>query len=230
MTRLHLLRRLSQIAFVALIFFAPVFDIFRFDSASGTIIFFGNEWGLGLDPDVYLNPSTGHSGEVAWHIFTKALLPWIIILSIFPLLGTLLGRFFCGWFCPEGAMFELFDFLSLRILGRRNLFMKSPNDPAVTVQHRLPYLLIASFCIITIPLLSGVMLTGYFVAPSTIWKQIFSWDFTFGVKAGIIGVSIYVLLSALVIRHVLCKYICGAGLIKPYSAGPVQFRYGLVRT
>ena len=41
-----------------------------------------------------------------------------------------------------------------------------------------------------------------------------NWDFTFGVKAGIIGVSIYMLVTSILVRHSLCKYICAAGLMQ----------------
>lgn len=41
-----------------------------------------------------------------------------------------------------------------------------------------------------------------------------NWRFTFGVKAGIIGVSIYILISSIIVRHTLCKYVCSAGLMQ----------------
>jgi len=65
-----------------------------------------------------------------------------------------------------------------------------------------------------IPLINGIALTGYLVAPKTIWNQIMTWNFTFGVKAGIIGVSIYMLITAVFIRHVLCRFVCAAGLMQ----------------
>lgn len=221
---LHKLRRITQLLFILLILIAPVFDILRFDSGTGSLIVFGHEWGLGLREGITVNPSFENASHVAWRFFLKAILPWIIILSIFPLLGTLTGRFFCGWFCPEGALFELFDFLTVKIFGRRSLFVKKPNDPDPRAQNRLPYVVLALLSMIFIPLLFGVSLTGYFVNPRTVWSQILNWEFTFGVKAGIIGVSIYIFISAMIVRHTLCKYVCGAGLMQmlfgwasPYS-------------
>jgi hypothetical protein len=36
---------------------------------------------------------------------------------------------FCGWFCPEGALFEYADFLTFKILGRRSIYGRKRNDP-----------------------------------------------------------------------------------------------------
>ncbi|MBI4843731.1 MAG: 4Fe-4S binding protein [Nitrospirae bacterium] len=214
MNRIHLSRRFSQILFILLIFLIPVFDIFRIDSGTGSLIVLGNEWSIGLKEGFYLDPSLNNAAHVAWRFFLKAILPWIAVLAVFPVLGALFGRFFCGWFCPEGALFELFDFLTLKIFGRRSLFSKSANDPECRAEKRLPYILLTLLSVVIIPLVTGIALTGYFVAPKVIWSQILNWEFTFGVKAGIIGVSIYVLVSSLIVRHTLCKYVCSAGLMQ----------------
>jgi polyferredoxin len=209
-----------------LIVLAPFFDILRFDSATGSLIVFGNEWSLGLQEGFYARHSLDNASHVAWRFFLKAILPWILILSVFPILGALTGRFFCGWFCPEGTLFELFDFLTSKILGRRSLFSKKPNDCSIPAQNRMPYVLLAILGMILIPLFAGAALTGYFVNPRTVWSQIINWEFTFGVKAGIIGVSIYIFISAMIVRHTLCKYVCGAGLMQMLFgwASPVSLR------
>ncbi len=213
-THIHFLRRTTQLLFILLIIFAPFLDILRIDSDTRSLIVFGKEWSIGLEEGFYLKKSFENISYVAWRFFVKALLPWIVILSIFPILGALTGRFFCGWFCPEGTLFELFDFLTVRIFGRRNLFMKKSNDPGVPAGKRAPYIIFALLCMISIPLFTGVVLTGYFVNPRTVWGQVINWEFTFGVKAGIIGVAIYTFISTMIIRHTLCKYICGAGLMQ----------------
>ncbi len=223
---LHITRRITQVLFVLLIILAPVFDILRFDSATGSLIVFGNEWSIGLEKGFYEIHSLENASHVAWRFFLKAILPWVLILSVFPVLGALTGRFFCGWLCPEGALFELFDFLTTRIFGRRSLLNKKPNDSGIPAQNRMPYIILAVLFMIFIPLFAGTVLTGYFVNPRTIWSQIINWEFTFGVKAGIIGVSIYTFISAMIVRHALCKYVCGAGLMQMLFgwASPVSLR------
>ena len=173
-------------------FLMPVLNIFRYDTATQELIILGNAWSLGLKQGFYADRSAFGAFHIALQFFLKAILPCLFLLSVFPLLGYLTGRFFCGWLCPEGAMFELADYLTLRLFGRRSLYAKKPNDYETPLQNRLQYGIVALFSAIVIPLIGGAALTGYFVAPETIWRQIASWNFTFGVKAGIIGVSIYI--------------------------------------
>ena len=212
--RLTLYRRSTQIACIILIFLIPVFDIFRYDTATKEFFLFGHVWGLGLQQGFAADQTAIGALHIAAQFFLKAILPWLVFLAIFPLLGYVSGRFFCGWLCPEGTLFELADFLTLRLIGRRSLFSKKPNEPLDNEHRKLPYALIAILSLIVIPLLGGVALTGYLIAPKTIWHQIVSWDFTFGVKAGIIGVSIYMLITSVFVRHVLCKFVCAAGLMQ----------------
>lgn len=223
---LHIARRVTQILFILLILFAPVLDIFRFDPDTRSLIFFGSEWDLGLKEGFYVDQSFNNMSHIAWQFFLKAILPWLGILAVFPIFGALTGRLFCGWSCPEGSLFELFDFLTLKILGRRSLFTKRPNDLEIQARRRIPYIILALLAMTALPLLFGVMLTGYFVNPRTVWSQVLTWEFTFGVKAGIVGVAIYIFISSIIVRHTLCKYVCSAGLMQMLFgwASPVSLR------
>ena len=98
-------RRITQILFILLIVLMPVFNILRFDSDTGTLIVLGNAWNLGLEEGFYVDTSLHGTSHVALQFFLKAILPWLGILAVFPILGVISGRFFCGWFFPGGALF-----------------------------------------------------------------------------------------------------------------------------
>ncbi|KWT91862.1 4Fe-4S binding protein [Candidatus Magnetominusculus xianensis] len=206
------LRRLSQLLFTLFFFSMPIFDILRYDVNTRDLYLFGNVWTLDIDGAIGMEH--GMAGHVAWHILLKALLPWVLVLSIFPLMGLFTGRLFCGWLCPEGALFELAEFFSLKIFGRRHFFKSSANDPVNAKDMPFLYAVIALVCIVTIPVLTAVMLTGFFIAPADIWQQLRTFNIGFGLKAGIIGVCIYMFITSVLVRHVFCRYVCAAGLMQ----------------
>lgn len=227
--RLTTYRRLSQLMFIGFLFLMPVLNILRIDTETHELILFGISWSFGIPPEYYADRSAFGALRIAGQFLLKGILPWVVFLGIFPLLGWLTGRLFCGWACPEGALFELSDFLTLKLLGRRNLFGKRQNDPAGAAGNRFLYGTIALASAVVIPLAGGVALTGYFVKPSTVWHQLVTGEVTFGVKAGIAGVAIYMLITSVLVRHVLCRYICAAGLMQMLFGwiSPVSLRLNM---
>ncbi len=207
-------RRLSQIAFLLAIFLVPILNILRIDTDTHELILFGISWDLGIGPLSFVDTGASAALHIAFQVLFKGLLPWLLFLAFFPVLGFFTGRLFCGWACPEGALFEFSDFFTLRLLGRRSIFRSRKNDLPRATGNRLLYGGIALFSALTIPLAGGAALTGYFVSPKEIWRQIITWQFTPGVQAGIIGVASYILISSLFIRHALCRFVCAAGLMQ----------------
>ncbi len=151
---------------------------------------------------------------IAKEFFLKAILPWILVLAFFPVMGLFLGRFFCGWFCPEGLLFEFADFLTIKILGRRSIYRRRFNDPVVKEGRRWPYVLLAVVFYTTVPPVIGILLSAFFIPPDRVFESIKTGNLGFGLKSAAIGVSIYIIITSVFVRHLFCKYVCAAGLMQ----------------
>ncbi len=211
------LRRLSRILFICIILLLPVFNILRYDSDTRELFLAGKVWTLGITETDLAASQYGEiksSARIALRFLVRAIIPWLILLSIFPVLGFFFGRTFCGWLCPEGALFELADFLTRKLTGKTSIWQREKMRSSLSKGQRLFYLIIMVFLLFTIPPLMGIGLTGYFISPARIWHELTTFNLSSGLKAGVTGVSLYIFITSIFIRHLLCKYICAAGLMQ----------------
>ena len=85
--KLLVFRRATQLAFIIFIFIVPVLNIFRYDTQTKELFILGQVWGLGLKQNFYADASVAGAAHVAFHVLFNAVLPWVLVLAIFPLLG-----------------------------------------------------------------------------------------------------------------------------------------------
>jgi len=205
-----MIRRASQISFFLFFILLPYFNILRYDSYHKQLYLFGVKWQLGIEKAL----QNGNALEISWQFFIKAIVPWIGVLAFFPIMGFLLGRTFCGWLCPEGLLFEIADFFSERILGRKDIFRSVKNSNTVNLPTRIIFSVIAILFYSIVPATLGFLLSAYFIPPELLFSQLKTLNFSTGVRAAIIGMSIYVFITSILLRHIFCKYICAPGLMQ----------------
>ena len=214
---LKITRKITQASFIIFLTLLPILNIVRFDSESSQLILFGSEWGLGLNPEIIANPTLQNINSLSGAVVLKIIVPWLIVLAIFPVLGVIFGRFFCGWMCPEGTLFEFADFVTGKIVGRRSIYKKVDSDNDIVQARgvkRFLYLLLGLSIVIIFPLIFAFIIVSFFVAPSTLLHQIVSFNISFKVGLGLSAAAVYFVISSVFIRHNLCKYVCGAGLMQ----------------
>jgi len=148
--RLRLLRRISQLVFLAL--FVYLFFATTLLAHGKAVVFVGIY--LRADPLVALLTMLG-----ARHPALAMVLPSALILA----LTVLFGRVFCGWICPLGTTIDVTD----RLLWRRAHKRRRGDDD--TRFRRWKFYLLVAFVIAAV---FGVQL-GYFLDPlSLLWRTL----------------------------------------------------------
>jgi len=203
-------RRITQVLFILLILLMPVLNIFRYDTDTHDLIIFGNIWNLGWNM-VSMRSKCIRRVPYRCPDLLKAILPgsfsrpvpapWIPDRTILLRLAL-----------SEGALFEFADFLTLKLIGRRSLFGKKPSDPMCRSRTGCATASCSSEPYFD-PLVNGCGAHRLFNRPKTIWHQIVTWDFTSASRpASSAWRSTWY--HVLFVRHVLCKFICAAGLMQ----------------
>lgn len=196
----------------------PVFDILRFDINGSELYLFRQTWSFAPVGDSL----SGAGGDPAQFLF-KGILPLIAIFLSLPLLGALVGRFFCGWFCPAGAVFEIAEFYRRKLiqfkeaLAKRHDFRHACRD--------LLYGLLTVLSAIVLLLIIGIFFSGLFTSPHGIWRQVSSLEFSPHFIT-IYSIVTVLMLGTYIARRTFCSYIClfGITMTIPFVVSPLSLR------
>ncbi len=213
------LRRLIQGVFLALTFLIPVMDILRFDILTKELYLFGQVWSFAHESSTSSNPMD---------FLTKGVFPLFLSFISLPISGIILGRLFCGWFCPTGAILESADFLAAKALRLKSIFLKKDeNDHRKELLSGIFYLLL---CIIGL-ISAGAFLSGFLISPTEIWRQIRELDFSGTFIITLLSMMFLIVISYAVAQRLFCNYICLGGIAQmiPSIASPVSLRVRFIK-
>lgn len=214
------LRRLAQGVMLIFALLIPVFDILRFDTSAKELYLFGQVWSFAPHGDFL----SGAGGNPANFLF-KGVFPLIAVFLSLPVLGSVLGRFFCGWFCPVGTIYEAADFFrrSLAIFKRCWKGLRYCGERAYW-KDLIFSSLMTLFTAVSL-LIMGAFFSGLLISPVEIWRQITSYEFSpFFI---VVALSMMVLIVAVYFaRRAFCSYIClfGITMMIPFVVSPLSLR------
>lgn len=198
----------------------PVFDIIRFDIVARELYLFGQVWSFAPQWDFM----SGAVGNPANFLF-KGVFPLIAIFLSLPVLGAVLGRFFCGWFCPVGTIYEAGNFFKkkLAVFKRCRIGWQYGNEKADWKDIFFGF--ITALFIAGSLLVMGAFFSGLFIAPVEIWRQVSSHEcspFFIIVALGMMALIVAVYFA----RRSFCSYIClfGITMMIPFVVSPLSLR------
>lgn len=189
---IHNYRRITQTLMLLLIVAIPVLN------KKGIMAVTGSLYSMAFGPLLITDPLSG------FQVIITTLSPdrTLLLSLVLPvLLALLLGRFFCGWLCPQNTLSELFDFINEKLRIKR-LF-----HPLLSAKWRYGLLLL--LLAVTVGLRFPV--ANLISAPGIISVQVtkYVYEGTMGLEAVLVAVILAA--EVFVVRRVWCNYICPAG-------------------
>lgn len=185
-------RRITQILTIFLIIAIPVLNKNEITAITGSL------YSLAVGPIWITEPLSGFQAIIASVSSDATLLVSMFIPIIF---AFVFGRVFCGWFCPQNTISELFDYLSSTGLRLFNF----KGSPSATPRYAIMIVLLMLTPVLGFPVANLIS------APGIISIQItkYLYEGIVGLEAGLIGLII--LSEVFLVRRLWCNYICPVG-------------------
>lgn len=220
------LRRLTQATLLLIVLLIPVFDILRYDLLTSRLYIFGQVWSFAPEGEFM----SGAGGNPADFLF-KGVFPLFLVFLSLPVWGAVLGRLFCGWFCPVGATFEAFDYFKRKLAGLKRFQDAWRNDRNEAVWGDLLGGIFSALFAAFVLMVFGIIFSGFFIAPAEIWRQISSFNLSFLLVSIATGMMALVF-GAYLARITFCSYIClfGITMMIPFIVSPISLRIRFKRS
>lgn len=190
--KIKLLRRITQLATIALLLAIPLLNLRGIDVLTGSL------YSMAIGPIWITDPLSGLQVMLTALTADTTLLLSILLPVAFALA---FGRVFCGWMCPQNLLSEFADYIRSKIgLGRLMKLQPSPMPR---------YAVLASMLALT--LILGFPAANLISAPGIISVQISEYvmEGTIGAELALIGAII--IFEFFVIRRAWCNYFCPVG-------------------
>jgi len=218
-----ILRIISQSLVLCIVLLIPVLDILRFDINLSELYLFRQIWSFSPDGGGYISGSSiGNNGSSSLDFLVKGALPWFLFLLSFPIFGVILGRFFCGWFCPVSAIMEWGDKL-IKQSRRMYKYLRGSGQKDLS---DLLYGLLGSVISLSTLILISLIFSGFLIAPSDILRQIITLSFTSNLILSVLIMAGLIIATILFAKRLLCNYVCIFGLVQMLSSivSPISMR------
>ncbi len=208
-------RLIFQITFFVLFILAPVFDLFRYDLASGHAIVFGYAWRLGVDE---FFAGRIDALQLGLNIIMRLFIPVLGAAALFIAAAWRWGRLYCGWLCPHFSVVETINRLMRHASGKPSIWESKPlpgRNPDGSV-----FKISARWWFVTVPLAVGfallwaVVLLTYLIAPAEIYGNLAHLTLTRNQAVFISAGTVVLSLEFMFARHLFCRFGCAAGLFQ----------------
>ena len=140
------------------------------------------------------------------------LLGILLFVLTFLLVTVILGRAWCGWFCPQTILSDLAEWLA----GRLGLRVRSNRLHGPLART---FLLQPVFLAIAMATASGLLC--YFIAPREFFSRLAALDLPGAAWGTLLLVTLLVYLDLALVRRLLCREFCPYGRIQTALVSPV---------
>lgn len=204
-------RRLSfQLGFFALFVLAPVLNLLRFDLNDTQLWVLGQRWSLGIDA---LRTGQASANAVALGLFTRALLPALVLVVGFLAVAWRWGRLYCGWLCPHFSLVELLNATLQRACGKLSLWERHPHPQAAARAQRRWWPVFGALCLL-FGFVWAITLLSYLLPPRALWAQLATGTLTPNRARFLVVATTVFTLEFAFARHLFCRFGCAVGLFQ----------------